>query len=510
MPQRRTRRRLSLISLLVALAMLAVACGGGDDSGDGGGGNGEGAAGDLPECPVDALDETDGRTEITVWHAWVGLTQRTLESIADDYNDSQDKVTVNVEAQGSYEEMLAKYESSLADPDSLPDIVLSEDTTTQFMIDSGTIMPAQACIEADPEAQEFYDQVLPAVISGFTVQDVLWPAAFSVSQPVLYVNEAHFEAAGLDPTDLPTTLDEVRAAAEQIQTAKDAGNPALATVTEPMVLRLDSWYLEHLLSGAKQEIVNESNGRAGLATESELVNDDTTATYEWFQTMYDDGLLNAIPYSQPYDQLFAMALGSASMLIDTSTAITSVNGAIEGTLDPADLGVGEDDELAGVISGIELDSLRIGVGLNPGFEEAGQGQIGGAGWYMVDNGDDAPIAAAWDFLQFFNETPNQVRWTLEGSYLPVSEAAREDPTLQEDFDTTRRGGWLAVASSSLTELDPDFPGPVFGPYNQFRASVRDSFEQITLGGADITSTIESVNSGFQDELTSYADDVGGG
>ena len=57
-------------------------------------------------------------------------------------------------------------------------------------------------------------------------------------------------------------------------------------------------------------------------------------------------------------------------------------------------------------------------------------------------------------------------------------------------------------------LDPDFPGPVFGPYNEFRAAVRDSFESITLGDAEIEPTIDAVNSAFAEDLTSYADDVG--
>ncbi len=499
------RRRTILLSFLAVLAVFAAACGG-DESGDGGDDGGSGRDADLPSCPVDALDDADGVTEITVWHAWVGLTKRTVEAIAEDYNASQDKVKVRVEAQGTYEEMLAKYESALADPESLPDIVLNEDTTTQFMIDSGTAMPAQACIDADPDAKAFYDQVLPAVTAGFSVQDVLWPAAFSVSQPVLYVNQDHLEAAGVDTTALPATLDELRATAEKIKAAKDAGTPGLETVAEPLVLRLDSWYLEHLLTGAKQPIVNENNGRDGLATESELANDDTTTVYEWFQSMYADGLLKAIPYSQPYDQLFAMALGSSSMLIDTSTAITSVNSAIDGTLTNEDIGA---EDLGIDLSTVQVGGLRIGVGLNPGFDAAGQGQIGGAGWYMVDNGEDAPIAASWDFLKYFNETPQQVRWTLEGSYLPVSEAAREDPALTKEFAETRRGQWLAVASSSLPLLDPDFPGPVFGPYNQFRAAIRDSFEQITLGGADIASTITSVDEDFQKDLTDYASEVGG-
>lgn len=493
--RRRTSSTLALV-LVSVLALLAAACGGNDDSSGGGEGGG---GGDASGCPVGAFEDAEGVTEITVWHAWVGLTKRTLEQIAADYNASQDKVVVNVEAQGNYEEMLAKYETAVGDPSTLPDIVLSEDTTTQFMIDSQTIVPAQSCIDADPDAAEFYDQVLPAVIAGYTVEDVLWPAAFSVSQAVLYANQSHFEQAGLDPEALPQTLDELRSTAEAI---RDAG---VAGVEKPFVARLDAWWLENLLTGVQQPIVDNDNGRSGLATESELLNESSTDVYTWIKAMYDDGLMNAIPYSDAYSQLFAMALGTSSMLIDTSTAITSVNSAIEGTLTNEEVGA---EDLDIDLSQFEFSNLRIGVGLNPGFEAAGRGQIGGAGWYMVDSGDEASISAAWDFLSFFNETPNQVRWTLEGSYLPVSEDAREDAGLVEEFETTRRGQWLATATRSLDELDPDFPGPVIGPYNQFRASVRDSFEQVTLGGAEVAPTLERIDSSFQDELTRYANDVG--
>lgn len=497
-------RLVGLLCLSTVAALILAACGGDDQASDDD--RSPAAVGDLPSCPVDALDGAEGNTEITIWHAWVGMTARTIEAIARDYNASQDRVTVSVEAQGTYEELLAKYEATLADPSGLPDLVLSEDTTTQFMIDTGVIVPATACIEADEAAAEFYDQVLPAVTAGWTVEDVLWPGSFTVSQPVLYINEAHFEAAGLDPADPPETLAEMREAAETIAAATST-TPALASVNEPLVLRLDSWMVENALSGVAQPVVNNDNGRSGLATESELDNDRTAEALGWYQEMHRDGLLKAIPYSQPYDQLFAMALGSSSMLVDTSTAITSVNGAIEGTLTAEDLGASDDIGID--FSAIKLDSLRIGVSLNPGLEAPGRGQVGGSGWYVVDRGDDAKIAAAWDFLRFNNETDQQVRWTLEGSYLPVSESAREDAALLEEFDTTRRGRWLAAASEGLEELDPNFPGPVIGPYNLFRAEVRTALERITLGGEDIDTTIASTSEKFQRALDQYRADVGG-
>lgn len=496
------RSAAALVAAVAALALLAAGCGG--DSGEGssepGGSDGTTDLAAQFDCPVGAHESADGTVEVTVWHAYNALTQETLEGLAADYNASQDAVRVSVEAQGTYEELLKKYEDALGDPRSQPDIVLSEDTTTQFMIDSATIIPAQECIEADPDAQEFYDQVLPAVTAAYTVEGVLWPAAFSVSSPVLYSNLSHLEAAGLSTEEFPRTLDELRSAAEAIKAANVPG------VDRPLVARMDSWYLEHLLTGSEQPIVDSGNGRDGLATESEVDNPLSEDVFTWFKEMHDDGLLNAVPYAKPYDQLFAMALGQSSILIDTSTAITSVNSAIEGTLRNEDLGA---EDLGIDLSTFKFDNLRIGVGLNPGFESAGRGQIGGAGWYMVNSDDAERMAAAWDFLSYFNETPQQVRWTLEGSYLPISESARTDAALVKEFETTRRGGWLAVASASLEELDPEFPGPVIGPYNQLRASVRSAMERVTLEGADPAGQVARVHEEFQSALDQYVSDVQG-
>src|SRR5690606_29917357 len=152
----------------------------------------------------------------TVWHAYVGLQASTLQQIADAFNASQDKVKVDVQAQGTYEELLKKFQDALANPASLPDLVLTEDTTTQFMIDSGVVVPAASCREADPGSDATYDDVLPAVTSAYTVDDVLWPGAFSVSMPVMYVNKAILAQADVPTDSYPQTIEELRSVAEKI------------------------------------------------------------------------------------------------------------------------------------------------------------------------------------------------------------------------------------------------------------------------------------------------------
>lgn len=509
MTRRRPALRIALASV-AAFGLIASACGGGTDEGNGGGdkptSDEDSSLVNAADCPVDSLEKATAPVNITVWHAWLGKTRATLEATADEFNKSQSKVHVSVESQGSYEEMQKKYTDAMATPEALPDLILSQDTTLQFMIDSGTAIPAAACIKADPKSEAIYDDMEPSVISSYSVKDVLWPAAFSVNAPALYINMAHFKAAGLDTTKLPQTLDELHAAAKKIADAKAAGVPELQGVAEPMVLRLDSAWLENWVTGAGVAMVNNDNGRSGLATKSEMDSKEVKDGFTWLKTMTDEKLLKPVPFSNTFGQLFAMALQSSSILIDTATAIPTVDAAISGTLKNEDIGA---EDLGIDLSTVKVDTLQIGVGAGPGFKEAGKGQIGGAAWYIVNRDKPESIAAVWEFTKFSNDVAQQVRWTLDGGYLPVRKAARKDKALETELSTTRKGQWLAAVADGITKFDPDKPGPVIGPYNEFRDIYRNALESVTLGGKGLDETLTDSNTKFNDALAAYQKDVGG-
>lgn len=496
-PTNHSRPRIRWIAALVgAMALLGAACGGSDEGSSGD--NGSGGSSDAT-CPVDALEETDEVVEIVLWHAILGLAAQTVEEFAEEYNASQDQVTVRVESQGnSYEEQQTKYTAALRDPDSLPQILLAEDTNTQFMIDSQSAIPAQSCIESDPAAGEIYDTLMPAVAKGYSVEGVQWPAAFGVSTPVLYYNKAHFTEAGLDPEAPPGNLAEIESAAESVLQARPD--------SPPFVYRADAWWLENLASKAGQATVNENNGREGLATESELLNDVTTEWADWMVDMTDAGLQNTVAYSATFDAYLSVANQQGSMLIETSTASTTVDALITGTLNAENLGLDGGTDL----SGLKFPDLDIGVGQLPGLDEVGSGQIGGNAWYIVGAGSTPEeIAASWDFLKWVNETEQQVKWTVQGSYLPVFSGAEEDPELQAYFNDTRPGQWLSESLESLKQVDPDFPGPVIGPYKEFRTSLRTALENSLIGGEDVTTAFDTANTDFQTALDRYAQEVGG-
>lgn len=484
------RPRFIAAATLSVLALVAGACGGSKDS-SGGTDTTDAATANLPKCPVDAFKKASGVTTIKVWHSYVGKTQQSLEKIASEYNASQSKVKVEVEVQGnSYAELLKKFQAAIPTKQ-LPAITIGEDIDTQFMKDSGTVLPATSCLNADAPAKKQVTDILPAVRAAYTIDGVQYPASMNVSTIMLYYNREHFRKAGLDPDKPPTTLDEVKADAEKLKAA--------GVSSKPFVMKMDPWFLEQWITGAHQTMVNNNNGRTKTADASTLDNPAAKTAMEWLDSMNKEGLLNAVPGTDgQFNHYLAMAVGSSSMLIETSAGITTIDGVLTGTFDPKDLGPN-----VALPAGLQV-SIDLGVAKNPGLTEAGVGQVGGGAWYMTNTGSDAEQSAAWDFIKYFNTTKSQVEWTTEGSYLPILTSAQKDPALQADWTTSQRGKWLAIAYSGIESLDPKFPGALIGPYTEFRNQFRTAIEGVTLNGAAPDDSLKTASAAITDELAKYA------
>ena len=479
------RRFLRGFAILGVGALLVGACGGGSDDGDDTGGDDAAAV----ECPVNALDDATGRVDITLWHTYVGLTSRTLNKLADSYNSSQSKVKVEVENQGtSYEELLRKYRQAIPSGD-LPAIGVMEDTTTQFLADSGTIIPGGVCAEADGYTE--YDDFAEGVRDFYSVDGVLQPASFNVSTVLLYYNRDHFQRAGLDPDSPPETLDEVADYARKIKAA--------GVVEKPLVMNMQPWFIEFWLTGAKEGLVDNENGRGdGDTTAGAFDNDVTKQIFEWLQSMQRDGLLNAIPGTEgQYDHYFALGLQQASMTIETSTAVTTINAVLEGNLDPAELGLKEK---------LPPIDINVDAGPFPGIDAANQGQLGGGVWYITKAGRAEQQAAAWDFVKYVNRPENQALWHLEGSYLPVRKAAAESDEVREFWSSTRPGKWLKTANDGLQNVDPDWPGPLIGPYTETRAAVRGALDGLLFSGGSPDDVISKGNATITTSIEEYNDE----
>jgi sn-glycerol 3-phosphate transport system substrate-binding protein len=479
-----------LIAVLSAFGLVAAACGGNGDSTSG---TGNGGGGELPECPLDALDQATGPVEVVLWHFLAGKTGETLEEIAAEYNASQSKVRVRVESQGtSNDELWSKYRAGISTGD-LPAIAVADDTVTVDIVDSGTVLPAQSCIEADNyDMSEFLD----GAQQYYTIDDVLYPASVNLSGALLYYNKNHFRRAGLDPEQVPGTLAEVRQYAEQIKASGAAERPVILKVGPPLI---EMW-----LTGAGQSVVNNDNGRgSGETTEAAFDTDVTVQLYSWVQQMDQAGLLTVVPDTPgQIGQYLGMSGQTASMTIETSTAAPTIEAFLAGDTSVVEQAPGEVD-----VDNVDLSALDIDAGPVPGIDEPGRIQMGGGAWYMTNTTPPDVQAGAWDFMKYFNSLASQVTWNLDGGYLPYRTTAVDTPEVEARWTTTLAGSWLAIAYDELLNgVDPNFPGPLIGPYDEFRRAIRSSVEEMVFRGAAPADAVRGAAEETTAALERYQDE----
>jgi sn-glycerol 3-phosphate transport system substrate-binding protein len=440
------RRATTLLGPLVALALLAAACGDDDNGGDAAPAPPREEVVDPARCPVDALDEADGPTTITFWHAMTAANETTLQQLTQEYNASQDRVQVNLVFRGTYAETLEAYRQSTRGQNQ-PNLVQLEETTIQQVIDSETAIPADACIEAAG-----YDtgDILPRVLDQYTVEDTLWPVPFNTSNPVLYYNRLAFEAAGLDPDDPPSTLQELTDAAQAITESGAA--------TQGYALEMQAWYLEQLFAKAGEPIVDNDNGRSARATEALIDSEVGQEVFAWVAEMLESGwAMNVGRNPGGQDAFLAIASENAAMTLGTSAALGSIYDVLTSNPDIA-------------------SRVELGVSPLPG-SDAGGVQVGGAALWLVDTGTDAQKAAAWDYASWLLEAPQQARWHIGTGYIPNSIAAADDADVAALW--AERPGFRVAYDQLTTTQGPG--GPVIGDYVSFREAIIQGLERVADG-----------------------------
>jgi sn-glycerol 3-phosphate transport system substrate-binding protein len=439
---------------LAAALLLAVAACGSDGSSDptsptGGSPPTDETAPDLSsQCPLDALEGAGGPVEITYWHAMTRANEETLIELTDQFNASQDQVHVELTNQNSYGDNLTKFETAYGTGDS-PDLIQLEDTALQALVDAQVVVPAQACLDA---AGANTDDLVERVVSYYSLDGVLYPMPFNVSNPVFYYNKKSFEAAGLDPELPPATLAEVREFADAIQATG---------IEHGFAFKRDPWVLEQFLSLAGEPYVNNDNGRSARATEAVFDTPTALAVFEFLDSGVGDGVFLTNPASggSGFDNLLSICNGENAMTIDTSAALGTATQVLESEGCKAEVDVG--------VAPLPLPDASL----------AGEGGVlvGGAANYLPANGDDARLAAAYTFAAFLASPESQATWAAGTGYIPVSKSATESDTIQQLWADSP--GYKVAYDQLLTGAENvATTGPVIGDYRGVRDALTDALE----------------------------------
>lgn len=466
---RHLRRRGSVLAVALAAVLALGACSGSSGSGASDGGSG-GSGGGGGACPVGALDRAKSPVTITFWHGLNQANEKVLQGLIDQFNSSQTKVKVNLVNQTGYEEILRKWVAGLGTGD-LPDVAQLEDTATQQMIDTQSIVPVSACVKADG-----YDtsDIVPRVLERYTVDGTLYPMPFNVSNPVLYYDKNAFRAAGLDPEKPPTTLAEVKSDAEKV---KNAGYQT------GFGLKLNPWYLEQWAAKGNTFYANNQNGRASRATAAVFDDANGRATFAWMKDMVDSGLARTNPDDGPnnFDNLFGIRSKVNGMTIDTSAALGQISVVLE----------------SGEAGGVEL-----GVGPMPGPSGDGGVLVGGGALYISKKSSPEKIAATWQLLKFLVRGDTQATFAAGTGYVPIAQSATQEQVLTDQWQ--KEPGYKVAYDQLLTgKVDRQTAGPVIGDYAGVRGVVRDAETKMLTEGTDSDAALRQAQQDATAAIRAY-------
>jgi sn-glycerol 3-phosphate transport system substrate-binding protein len=456
------RRILALLLIAPALVLIAACGGGGEKT----------AQETQPAGPV----------SITFWHAMTGANEKTLTAIVQQFNSSQNEVTVNLVFQGSYNDDLNKFLASLGRASELPALVQIEDISTQLMIDSQEITPVQDFIDKEDYDLSAFE---PRVLDYYRVGDRLYSMPFNLSSPVLYYNKNDFREVGLDPEKPPQTLEDVKAYSEKLLQKDSSGNITRSGIA----LEISPWHFEQMLAKAGALYVDNGNGRDGRPTEAIFNGPEGKVIFEWWADMVESGLaFNVGRNPSGADNLLAIGSGRASMTIATSAGLRAVFDVIE----------------AGGAKGVEL-----GVAPMPAPQSAEGGiVVGGASLWIVKARPEAEQEAAWKFIRFLVEPAQQAAWYAGSGYFPIRRDAFDEPAAKQ---AEAAYPYLSVAPQQLQQgaRVRATQGALIGPFAKIRNVVISAIESMLLTNTPPDEAIDNAAADATDLIKEYNQRVGG-
>jgi len=412
---------------------------------------------DFPDCPTDALADADGPVDIVFWHGMANELEPALIELTETYNASQDRVRVELQNQTSYDSAIERYIA--AGQGSRPTMVQLPEYALVEFADSGTVVPAGACIESSGFDTEPF---LPRALGAYQLEGIQWAMPFNVSNPVLYYNRQMFEAAGLDPDDPPITLEELRATSQALV---DADVATYGMVLDTGADSGGSWFLEQWFGRAGELYADNGNGRLAPATEVLYDNELGVELLTFMQDLIDDGLaVNVGDNASGQDALLKLADATepGAMVMYTSAALGTVINALG----------------SGLVAGLGPED--IGVGPMPGPSPEPAVQVGGASLWIVAEKSPEQTAAAWDYITYLTDAASQSTWSAGTGYVPVRADALDLEPLQTLYADDPR---YRVAYDQLVSGENDVVAnsPALGPMRAVRAQTAGAVARVFAG-----------------------------
>lgn len=426
---------------LAALAVLAVsitACGGGDDEG-----SETSAAADGGE-PV----------EITFWHGQTQGPAELLQTMIDEFNRSHPEVSVSKDSGGvNSDRMLQKVTAGLQ-ADNYPDIAYIYGSDLANLAGGEQLLDLSEAIDA---GELDWDRFVDAGVQAVTVDERPRAVPAFIDNLAVVYNREIFDDAGVDyPTD-EWTWEDFLATAAQLNDP-DAG---IAGFGWPGTGDEDTtWRIWPLVWQQGGDIVSEDGDSVGFDGQS-----GTAALEVVAEAAADDSVyIDSTAGSERMQQLFA----SGKMAMN----------------------------VAGPYTLPEYVDAKVdyGVVAMPSFGGEHTTIAGPDTWAIFDNGAER-AAAAIEFMDWFSEPAQQLRWISEAGSLPLTTDVSEAEGF-ERYEKSLPGLQKFIANTDLARTRATVP-----EYPQISQAMGKAVASVLYGEADpaeaLSEAVETANNELQ-------------
>ena len=427
------------LAALVALAasVSLAACGGGDDEQTGS------TSADTGGEPV----------EIEFWHGQTQGPAELLQTMIDDFNSTHPDVVVSKDSGGvNSDRMLQKVTAGLQ-ADNYPDIAYIYGSDLANLASGDQLVDLTDAID---NGDINWDRFVDAGKEAVTVDDVPRAVPAFIDNLAVVYNKKIFDDAGVDyPTDDWTWDDFLKTAAELND--PDAGIVGFGwpgTGDEDTTWRI--WPLVWQQGG---DIVSEDGDSVGFDGASGEAALNVVA-----QAASDDSVyIDSTAGSERMQQLFA----SGKMAMN----------------------------VAGPYTLPEYVDAKVdyGVASMPSFGDEHTTIAGPDTWAIFDNGDER-VAAALEFMDWFSQPEQQLRWISEAGSLPLTNDVQDAPGYA-DYEKSLPGLDKFIENTDLARTRATIP-----EYPQISQAMGKAVASVLYGEADPSEALSQAVDTSNNEL----------
>lgn len=452
------RKKAALVLAAAMVVGMTAGCSGGGSTGKAAVNNADTAAenaGGAADTPAEEVSyEVTEPITITWWHALEEQYSDTVTEIVNDFNSSQDLITVEAEYVGSYSDVNEALVAAHAAGNGLPAITVANTPYVAEYGAGGLTEDLTPYIEASGyDIEDFGDGMVAA--AQYDGKQVSLP--FLISTQILFYNKDMVDAEGIT---LPSTWDEMDAFMEAATVkAADGSTERYATI----IPGWDQWYFETFYLNQGVNIINEDQVTTDLDGETAVA--IAGKLKEWCDNGYTYWTGTADDASSNMRSNFIS--GKALSVVHTTSLYNTY---------------------------VDQCDFEIGMAWLPGGETKNQ-EIGGCVLLIPSKNDQATKNAAWQFMQYLCSKDVNMKWAEGTGYMPTRKSVLETEEGQAFLE--QKPAFQAI----FDNLDLINPRIQHSAWSQLSNIWKNAMAEMILENGDVQESMEQMSMEINDILS---------